>query len=133
MGKVESPNYKNEDDEYVAYDQTTEYEQLLQNWIDISDVYNNSAIDEEYSQYVIDCFTGNTEAVIRYQTEIAQRIARPEKEGDDETDNASDSDMDITENAEVIDGDNAEKIYTEGTVPCSQQDIKYVEEKSRIS
>lgn len=129
LGEVESPNYKNEDDEYVAYDQTTEYEQLLQNWIDISDVYNNSAIDEEYSQYVIDCFTGNTEAVIRYQTEIAQRIARPEKEGDDETDNASDSDMDITENAEVIDGDNAEKIYTEGTVPCSQQDIKYVEEK----
>lgn len=129
LGKVESPNYKNEDDEYVAYDQTTEYEQLLQNWIDISDVYNNSAIDEEYSQYVIDCFTGNTEAIIRYQTEIAQRIARPEKEGDDETDNASDSDMDITENAEVIDGDNAEKIYTEGTVPCSQQDIKYVEEK----
>ena len=40
-------------DRYVAYDQTTEYEQLLQNWIDISDVYNNSAIDEEYSQYAV--------------------------------------------------------------------------------
>lgn len=120
LGDVESPNYSSEDDEWVAYDQTTEYELLLQDWINLSDQYNMSIIDEKYSQYVIDCFSGNDAAAIGYQQEVAQ-IA-----------NQSGENAEIAVSHEAIVADALQQelsanIYVEGTVPCTQQDIQYVE------
>ena len=71
IGEVVSPNYYSEDDEYVTYDQTTEYEILLQNWIDIYDSYYQSIMDAAYNQYVVDCFSGNNDAVVNYQQSLA--------------------------------------------------------------
>ena len=120
LGDVESPNYSESGDHYEAYDQTTEYEKLLQNWIDISDSYNDSVIDEGYSQYVIDCYQGNTEAVIAYQESVSQIT---NQSGADTEIAVADEEV----QANAIQQELSSGIYTEGTVPCTQEDIDYVE------
>lgn len=122
LGDVESPNYEDTGETVEVYDQTTEYEQLLQNWIDISDAYNNSVIDEGYSQYVIDCFEGNTAAVLSYQEEVSQIT----NESGTDTEIAV---ADETVDAEAIQEEMSEDIYTVSTVACTQKDIDYVEEE----
>ena len=113
IGNVEDPSQS---------DQTTEYEQLLQNWINVSDAYNNSVIDANYCQYVIDCFSGNTEAILQYQQSVAQFT---NESGTDVTVGVSGDYI----NADEIQAQLSSDIYTEGTIPCSQEDIAHVEER----
>ena len=114
IGDVEDPN--------VSADQTTEYEQLLQSWIDISDEYNNSIIGAEYCQYIIDCFSGNTEAILNYQQTVAQIT------NDSGTDVVMGGDGGFVQ-AEEIQSEMSSDIYTETTLPCTQSDIEYVEQQ----
>lgn len=120
LGDVESPNYNSQDDEWVAYDQTTEYELLLQDWIDLSDQYNESIVDERYSQYIISCFSGNDEATIAYQQEVGQIT------------NQSGENAEIAVSHEAVVADAIQQelsagVYVEGTLPCTQQDVEYVQ------
>ena len=113
IGNVEDPSQS---------DQTTEYEQLLQNWINVSDAYNNSVINANYCQYVIDCFSGNTDAILQYQRAVAQFT---NESGTDVTVGVSGDYI----NADEIQAQLSSDIYTETTVPCSQEDIAHVEEQ----
>lgn len=102
-------------------DQTTEYEQLLQNWINISDEYNNSVINAAYYQYVIDCFNGNTDAILQYQQTVSQLT------------NESGTNVMVGVSGDYVNADEIQAqlsadVYVEGTVPCTQEDLAYVEE-----
>ncbi len=122
LGDVETPNYTTENDSWVAYDQTTEYEQLLQNWISISDAYNRSIVEAGYCQYVIDCFSGNLPAVLQYQIDVSQIT---NLSGNDAVLGVSGE----TVNPETIQAQLSSDVYTEDTVPCTQADIDYVEQE----
>ncbi len=110
LGEVVDPYYTAQDGTVMSTDQTTEYEILLQNWIDISDAYDASVIDAAYAQYVIDCFSGSGEAVIDYQTDMAQSVNSAQTDTDSERDSFLD-------------------LYTKTTTACTQEDIDYVEER----
>lgn len=158
LGDVESPNYTDSDGQTVAYDQTTEYEQLLQNWIDSMDIYNKSVIEAGYCQYVINCFAGNDSEVTAYQeaTSDVESFRRRAKTSDNATEEgAGDEQGDemgeaagnetAEDTAEVSDAarnrlegpaeaqgisDQIESgIYAEPTAVCTEQDIAYVEER----
>lgn len=117
IGNVEDP---------IQSDQTTEYEQLLQNWINISDEYNRSVVNAAYYQYIIDCFNGNTDAILQYQQSVAQFT---NESGTDVTVGVSGDYV----NADEIQADLSSDIYVEGTIPCTQEDIAHVEEQiSRV-
>lgn len=120
LGDVESPN-TDVNGSGSAADQTTEYDQLLQNWINISDTYNRSVINSAYAQYVIDCFSGNSDAVINYQMQVSQIT------------NQSGDDTPLGVDGEFVDADAIQEqmssdVYTEATIPCTEEDIAYVEQ-----
>ena len=136
LGEVVDPYYTAQDGTVMSMDQTTEYEILLQNWIDISDAYDASVIDAAYAQYVIDCFSGSGEAVIDYQTDMAQSVNSAQTDTDSERDSEdeanSEDDADSNgENTAVPDshGDAFLDLYTKTTTACTQEDIDYVEER----
>lgn len=106
----------------VSADQTTEYEQLLKNWISISDEYNESVIGAEYCQYVIDCFSGNTEAILNYQQRVAQFT------NDSGTDVVMGGEGGYVQ-AEEIQSELSSDVYVEETLPCTPEDIEYVEQQ----
>lgn len=110
------------EDSYEAADQTTEYEQLLKNWIAISDEYNDSLIEEAYCQYVIDCFSGNTEAILNYQQTVSQFT------NDSGTDVVVGGEGELVQ-ADAIQSEISSDVYIEDTVPCTQADIEYVEQQ----
>ena len=112
------------EDSNVSADQTTEYEQLLKNWITISDEYNESVIGGEYCQYVIDCFSGNTEAILSYQKRVAQFT------NDSGTDVVMGGEGGFVQ-ADEIQSELSADVYVEETVPCTQEDIEWVEQQIR--
>jgi len=163
LQNVEYPDYQNEEGEWIAYDQTTEYDSLLKDWIAISDSYNRSIVATEYNQYILDCFQGNDSAVISYQNDVARigvisdggAAALPETAGDGGAaalpETAGDGGEEASPEAAEDDGGEVppetveempvepaagivydrqvpENIYTETTVPCTQEDRDYVEQ-----
>lgn len=101
------------------YNQTTEYDSLLNDWVALSDDYNTSVQNSTYYQYVIDCFNGNTNAVKNYQKSMTYSI------GDSGYNRGK-----KTANAFAKTGSSGFKledtIYETGTDKCTQADIDYV-------
>ncbi len=110
IGDVEYPDYLNAAGQWQPFDQTTEYEMLLQSWIDLSDSYDSSVVEAAYCQYVIDCFSGNDEAIETYQRSPARVTLRGEEAGERLTaDTAEGEDTaDTAEKAEETAGAGAE-------------------------
>ncbi len=133
LGEVVDPYYTAQDGTVMSTDQTTEYEILLQNWIDISDAYDASVIDAAYAQYIIDCFSGSGNEVVDYQADMAQII---DSVTDTETDaNAEENASEESENSGTEEpvpasqGNTFLDLYTKETTACTQEDIDYVEER----
>ena len=79
-------------------------------------------IEEAYCQYVIDCFSGNTEAILNYQQTVSQFT------NDSGTDVVVGGEGELVQ-ADAIQSEISSDVYIEDTVPCTQADIEYVEQQ----
>lgn len=123
---VEWPSYN--EDENAVYDQRTEYEKLLQTWIEYSDNYNRSVAETEYNQYVIDCFSGNAQGIAQYQEKMVRIGDFRTKREKAAVAEAADGTESMVTPADVL-GPRDVSLYLQDTVVCTPDDIRYVEEE----
>lgn len=137
VGHVEYPTYLAENGVWRPFDQTTEYEMLLQSWIDLSNSYDSSIVDEAYCQYVLNCFRGENADIETYQRDAAAVTQREGKTIEVQSESSEDQSNSLAyqKGINVVSTEKMQRlltgdadIYVELPQAMTKEDVDYVEE-----